>query len=119
MIWDSRSASKPTTEMHDAHAAEINCLSFNPNNEFLLATGGADKVVALWDLRNLARSLHKFEGHKQEILQVAWAPFTESIVASSSADRRIHIWDLARIGQEQTEEEKEDGPPELLFIHGG
>ena len=105
--------------MHDAHAAEINCLSFNPNNEFLLATGGADKVVALWDLRNLARSLHKFEGHKQEILQVAWAPFTESIVASSSADRRIHIWDLARIGQEQTEEEKEDGPPELLFIHGG
>ena len=29
------------------------------------------------------------------------------------------IWDLARIGKEQSEEEAEDGPPELVFIHGG
>ncbi len=52
-------------------------------------------------------------------MQVSWAPFTESIFATSSADRRIHIWDVARIGQEQSEQDKEDGPPELLFIHGG
>jgi len=29
------------------------------------------------------------------------------------------VWDLARIGEEQSHEEMEDGPPELLFIHGG
>ena len=29
------------------------------------------------------------------------------------------IWDTAQIGAEQTPEEKEQGPPELLFIHGG
>ena len=29
------------------------------------------------------------------------------------------MWVVARIGREQSEEEKEDGPPELLFIHGG
>ena len=29
------------------------------------------------------------------------------------------IWDLSRIGEEQSEEEAEDGPPELLFIHSG
>ena len=29
------------------------------------------------------------------------------------------IWDLAKCGTEQTEEEKRDGPPELVFIHGG
>ena len=28
-------------------------------------------------------------------------------------------WDLSRIGDEQTPEDAEDGPPELLFIHGG
>jgi len=28
--------------------------------------------------------------------------------------RRVILWDLARIGDEQTEEETEDGPPELL-----
>lgn len=39
--------------------------------------------------------------------------------ASGSSDRRIILWDIARIGAEQTEEEKRDGPPELLFLHGG
>ena len=29
------------------------------------------------------------------------------------------VWDLARCGAEQTEEEKRDGPPELVFLHGG
>ncbi len=40
-------------------------------------------------------------------------------MGSASSDRRIHIWDLSRIGEEQTPEDAEDGPPELLFIHGG
>lgn len=29
------------------------------------------------------------------------------------------VWDLSRFGAPQTEEEKRDGPPELLFVHGG
>lgn len=29
------------------------------------------------------------------------------------------IWDLSRFDKPQTEEEKADGPPELLFVHGG
>ncbi len=69
MVWDVRQSAH-TQKVENAHAAEINCLSFNPNNEFLLATGGADRVVALWDMRNMTKPLHRFEGHKDEILQV-------------------------------------------------
>ena len=29
------------------------------------------------------------------------------------------MWDLSKIGEEQSAEDAEDGPPELLFIHGG
>lgn len=29
------------------------------------------------------------------------------------------VWDQSRIGDEQSGEDAEDGPPELLFIHGG
>ena len=39
--------------------------------------------------------------------------------ASSSSDRRVILWDCSRIGQEQSEEDADDGPPELLFVHGG
>ena len=71
MIWDTRSAThnKPSHTV-DAHTAEVNCLSFNPYSEFILASGSADKTVALWDLRNLKLKLHSFESHKDEIFQV-------------------------------------------------
>ena len=29
------------------------------------------------------------------------------------------IWDLSLIGCEQAPEDAEDGPPELIFVHGG
>ncbi|KAF3833655.1 hypothetical protein F7725_024859 [Dissostichus mawsoni] len=100
-------------------AAEVNCLSFNPYSEFILASGSADKTVALWDLRNLKLKLHSFESHKDEIFQVQWSPHNETILASSGTDRRLNVWDLSKIGEEQSPEDAEDGPPELLFIHGG
>jgi len=120
MIWDTRNNSntKPAHTV-DAHTAEVNCLSFNPFSEFILATGSADKTVALWDLRNLKLKLHSFESHKDEIFQVQWSPHNETILASSGTDRRLHVWDLSKIGEEQSAEDAEDGPPELLFIHGG
>lgn len=34
-----------------AHEAEVNCLGFNPFNEFVLATGSADKTVRAHYLR--------------------------------------------------------------------
>ena len=31
----------------------------------------------------------------------------------------VNVWDLSRIGDEQSAEDAEDGPPELMFIHAG
>lgn len=72
------------------------------------------QTVALWDLRNLKLKLHSFESHKDEIFQVQWSPHNETILASSGTDRRLHVWDLSKIGEEQSTEDAEDGPPELL-----
>lgn len=101
------------------HTKEINCLAFNPFSEHLIATGSADKTVALWDMRNLKTKLHSFEGHTEEVYQVQWSPFNETVLSSASLDRRMNIWDISKIGEEQSAEDAEDGPPELLFIHGG
>jgi len=118
ILWDIRTPDKIANSV-EAHSAEVNCLSFNSFNEFILATGSADKKVALWDMRNLKAKLHSFQGHTDEIFQVQWSPCNEAIFASSGSDRRLNIWDLSRIGEQQSTEDAEDGPPELLFIHGG
>ncbi|KDD73513.1 hypothetical protein H632_c2101p0 [Helicosporidium sp. ATCC 50920] len=120
IIWDLRKPGEAAGEQRvEAHSAEVNCLAFNPHNQSILATGSADRTVALWDLRNLSRRLHLFENHSEEVFQVGWSPSHETVLASSGADRRLMIWDLARIGDEQSPDDAEDGPPELLFVHGG
>lgn len=120
ILWDVReNPTEPVHKIVNAHAGDINGIAFNPVNEFLFATSSADKTVALWDLRNLKTRMHTLLGHTDQVFQVEWAPFNETILGSCSADRRVNIWDLSRIGQEQSIEDAEDGPPELLFVHGG
>lgn len=120
MLWDTRRpAADACLHKVEAHAAEVNCLAFNPVNEFILATGSADKTVALFDIRNLGERLHTFMAHSEEVFQLSWSPKHETVLASCGADRRLMVWDLNKIGDEQDKEDAEDGPPELLFIHGG
>lgn len=118
MIWDTRGKDTPTVTIQ-AHSAEVNCLSYNPFDENLFISGSADKSVGLWDIRNTTAKLHSFEAHADQVVNVAWSPFSQTILASASKDKRAHIWDMTKIGKEQDPEDAEDGPPELLFIHGG
>lgn len=67
----------------------------------------------------LCSRIQTLRGHTDQVYNVEWAPYDESVLASCSSDRRVGIWDLSRIGMEQTPEDAEDGPPELLFLHGG
>lgn len=117
LIWDLRQESP--THVIEAHSREVTSADFNLNCTNLLATGSADRSVAIWDLRNMALKVTGFNCHKDPVTAVKWAPYGGNLIASASQDRRIMIWDLSRIGKSQSEEEAEDGPPELVFIHGG
>ncbi|KAH7105079.1 histone acetyltransferase type B subunit 2 [Auriculariales sp. MPI-PUGE-AT-0066] len=122
MIWDTREAdrSKPSQAV-EAHEQGVLCIAFSPAKEHLILTGSHDRTIALWDSRYLqpSRRLHSFEQHADDVLTVQWSPHHPTLFASASEDRRVHVWDLARIGMEQTPEDAEDGPPELVFVHGG
>jgi histone-binding protein RBBP4 len=111
-------ASTPT-HIVDAHIDDIHSVDFNKQDEFLLATSSSDKTVAIWDLRKLELKLASLEYHKDAVYSVRWAPFSGTLLGSSGSDRRVCLWDLSKIGSEQTAEDAEDGPPELIFIHGG
>eukprot|EP00455_Lapot_gusevi_P031050 TRINITY_DN3351_c0_g1_i5.p1 TRINITY_DN3351_c0_g1~~TRINITY_DN3351_c0_g1_i5.p1 ORF type:complete len:182 (+),score=2.69 TRINITY_DN3351_c0_g1_i5:527-1072(+) len=121
LLWDIRQHPQTPTHCIEAHRDAITCISFSTRGEFLVLTGSADHTVALWDLRFFKPKLHSFEKHSDTINQVVWSPFSECIFAScgGAGDRRVCVWDISRIGEEQSPEDVEDGPPELLFIHGG
>lgn len=118
MLWDQRK-DRPTTALR-AHDLEVNAVAWNPKQGHILATAGNDAVVKLWDARKLSVPIHVMKnGHQKEIYNLSWNKSIETILASGSIDRRVILWDISRIGDEQSKEEAEDGPPELFFIHGG
>lgn len=52
-LWDTRKPEKEIHFVNDAHQDDINCISFNPQNEYVFATGSADRTIGIWDIRNL------------------------------------------------------------------
>ncbi|TLD21377.1 hypothetical protein PspLS_09200 [Pyricularia sp. CBS 133598] len=120
-ILDTRQESndKAALVAKNGHSDAINALDFCPASEFLVATASADKTIGLWDLRNVKDKIHTLEGHRDAVTSVFWHPHEAGILASGSYDRRILFWDLSRVGEEQQPDDAEDGPPELLFMHGG
>ncbi|CAN6554610.1 unnamed protein product [Malus baccata var. baccata] len=117
MIWDLRT--NQTQHCVKTHEKEINSLSFNSYNEWILATESSDTTVGLFDMRRLTIPLHVLSSHGEEVFQVECDPNHETVLASFADNRRLMVWDLNRVGEEQAEGDGDDGPPELLFAHGG
>lgn len=114
-ILDTRNSTTTAaaTKAVNGHSDAINAISFNPASEYVVATGSADFNVGIWDLRNLKAKLHLLAGHQGAVTSLSWHPSEEAILGSSSYDRRIIFWDLSKVGEEQSPDDAEDGPPEL------
>lgn len=116
-FYDTRQ--EAPTIVHDIHEHPINSLVFSPNSQYLFATGSSDKSIVLSDLRFIKKRLHTLIGHSDAVTSLHWSPHDDRVLASAGGDRRAILWDISKIGEEQSQEDAEDGAPELLFMHGG
>lgn len=96
----------------------MTCVAFNPSSDFIVVTGSVEKCLHMWDLRTPNIVLHKFGDLDDAVHRIQWKTDKQTVLASC-AGNLLHVWDMAKIGEEQTPEEAEDGPPELTFVHAG
>ncbi|KAL4187289.1 hypothetical protein AMTRI_Chr09g38280 [Amborella trichopoda] len=120
-------------EMYNVHEGVVGDLSWHVKHEYLFGSVGEDCSLNIWDLRSsLPKTpLQSILAHQAEINCLSFSPFNEWILVTGSADKTINLFDLRKlsstlhtflshtIGEEQAAEDAEDGPPELLFVHGG
>ncbi|KAL8449821.1 hypothetical protein Emed_002784 [Eimeria media] len=97
-----------------------NALALNSVATNVFATGGADAGLCIWDFRDLRRPAHRLLHLQNEALtSLKWHPQNKAVLAAGTTDRLVRIFDCSLIGAEQSPEEAEEGPPEVVFVHGG
>ncbi|KZO98638.1 putative histone-binding protein rbbD [Calocera viscosa TUFC12733] len=143
--YSKMSGNIESVRKYQAHTEQVEDVSWNQHNDHVFPSVGDDKMLYVWDtrsptkpiqdtvahdqdvnatlalrdLRNIKANLHSFEGHRGSVMLAGWSPSYETVFASVGDDGRVNIWDAARIGEGQTPDDAEDGPPELVFVHGG
>eukprot|EP00892_Ulva_mutabilis_P004073 jgi/Ulvmu1/2037/UM120_0033.1 len=78
----------------EAHKGEVCGLAWSPSRS-QLASGGDDKLLAVWDGRQPSVAAHKFTEHTAAVKAIAWSPHQRKVLASGGGERDQHvrIWD--------------------------
>jgi len=81
------------------HEKQISALAFSTSDPTLIATGGYDSKVVLWDIGGHQRgggvSRGELTGHGEAVTCISFNQCAPGILASASGDETIKVWDLA------------------------
>ncbi|CDU17270.1 hypothetical protein YYC_05419 [Plasmodium yoelii 17X] len=103
-------------DIPNAHSSDVNVITWNENFEFLLASGGDDSVVKIWDIRNTSKNVASLNFHKDSITSISWDSKDTYVLLTSSLDNSISVWDLS-VESEGLEDSFAQYPDQLLFEH--
>lgn len=78
------------------HESEVCGLKWRPDGE-MLASGGNDNTVNIWDARN-SKPKHTLRAHKGAVKAIAWCPWEKDLLATGGGrdDKHIFFWDVTR-----------------------
>ncbi|KAI9306844.1 WD40-repeat-containing domain protein [Cunninghamella echinulata] len=95
-IWhhDVRLANHKTAEL-EGHESEVCGLKWRPDG-MLLASGGNDNTVHVWDIRTRVPKFTK-RTHFGAIKALAWCPWNNHVLATGGGreDKNIHFWNVS------------------------
>ncbi|CAE7558220.1 RAB23 [Symbiodinium natans] len=107
-IWgDLRAGATPT--LWEAHEGPVRCAAFaegSASGTSLLATGGEDGAVQIWDTRKLRVSLCRLSWPGSAcdgVGHLAWAPSADSTLVAAYGDGRVVLWDTQQAGLQPKE----------------
>ncbi|MDO9559944.1 MAG: WD40 repeat domain-containing protein, partial [Syntrophales bacterium] len=96
IVWDIASAK---VERIITGLEAVNSVAFSKDSNWILS-GGADKIVRLWDLA-VGKETKTFIGHTAEVTSVAFSP-DGRLVVSGSNDASVRVWNRETGREERT-----------------
>lgn len=91
---DVRERNSVIRDLEKAHIGHVSGLEWRADSA-LLASGGNDNVVKVWDRRTSVAKMRK-ENHQASVKAISWCPWNSSLLATGggTADRAIHFWNV-------------------------
>ncbi|CAN8021181.1 unnamed protein product [Ixodes persulcatus] len=95
-LWDLRRADKCERQF-TAHSGPVFTCDWHPDDRRLLATGGRDKAIKIWDISSKP-TLSQCIQTIASVAHIKWRPQRKYHIANSSlvVDCSINIWDTRR-----------------------
>ncbi|KAL2135984.1 hypothetical protein VTI74DRAFT_6033 [Chaetomium olivicolor] len=73
--------------------SEILTHDWNKYRDTVVATGGVDRIVRTFDIRNPAGGpIGVLMGHEYAVRRLAWSPHASDVLASASYDMTVRVW---------------------------
>ncbi|KAL9940442.1 hypothetical protein V8E36_001147 [Tilletia maclaganii] len=100
--YDVRQRDATTRNRAKAHSSQVCGLEWRSDAQ-LLASGGNDNVVKVWDRRSTGFMFRK-DNHNSAVKALSWCPWNNAILASGGGnqDRCIHFWNVTQSSRTHT-----------------
>ncbi|KAJ2779056.1 Protein tssc1 [Coemansia javaensis] len=101
--WDTRAEPRrqQTAVIEYAHSGKARCLDFNPNLPYMLATGGDDGSVRIWDMRSPSAAVVDIANHTHWVYSVAFNPGHDQLLLSAGGDGLVNLERAAAVSSAQ------------------
>ncbi|TQS31366.1 hypothetical protein Golomagni_08348, partial [Golovinomyces magnicellulatus] len=73
--------------------AEILTHDWNKYNDTVVATGGVDRILRTFDIRNPnGGPMSVMQGHEYAVRKLSWSPHASDVLVSASYDMTVRVW---------------------------
>ncbi|EFO95825.1 hypothetical protein CRE_14050 [Caenorhabditis remanei] len=96
----------------DAHLHRTISMDFNPNLQHVIATGGDDGYVRLWDTRSISTPLMTLHPHAHWVWSVQFHPVHDQLILTGGSDASVVLSCAQSVSSEQQKEFRDDDEEE-------